>query len=301
MTTVGSPLQDPAESGLRRHEKYWFDDGSLVLRAHNDIFKVHRTLLHRHSKTLASLSTSENDSTHHLDDVAVQHIPEHLDVRSQDVETLLQHLYHDQPLGDDTLFSSLAALFKVSSKQQLDFPEIHALARSRLERLFTTSPEAFSRPENAEEALALAVKYDIPSIRKTLYYTVATHPHEAEDPAPDVSEDAPKSHPHLSPELSVRCDALLEKLVDQFTPVLFTVATAGHMACTGVFAEKWMTLVIGPALEDNGLCRPLETLDRIIGIDWAAEGVCTECVRDKTDEWRAEQREVWARIDDWLR
>ena len=73
------------------------------------------------------------------------------------------------------------------------------------------------------------------------------------------------------------------------------------MACTDVFAEKWMPLVIQPALEDNGLCRPLETLDRIIAIDWATEGLCAECVRDKTEEWRGEQRDVWARMDDWLR
>ena len=44
-----------------------------------------------------------------------------------------------------------------------------------------------------------------------------------------------------------------------------------------------------------------ETLDRIIAIDWAAEGLCAECVRDKTKEWRAEQRDMWARLDDWLR
>lgn len=88
--------------------------------------------------------------------------------------------------------------------------------------------------------------------------------------------------------------------MEHFTPVLFTVATAGHMACTDVFAEKWMPLVIQPALDDNGLCRPLETLDRIIGIDWAAEGLCAECVREKTDEWRGEQRAVWEAMDRWL-
>ena len=73
------------------------------------------------------------------------------------------------------------------------------------------------------------------------------------------------------------------------------------MACTDVFAEKWMPLVISPALEDNELCRPLETLERIIAIDWAKEGLCEECVRDKTEEWRAEQKVVWDGIDEWLR
>ena len=72
------------------------------------------------------------------------------------------------------------------------------------------------------------------------------------------------------------------------------------MACTDVFAEKWMPLVIQPALDHNGLCCPLETLEKIIAIDWAAEGLCAECVKAKTEEWRGEQRDVWEKMDAWL-
>ncbi|KAI1791731.1 hypothetical protein LXA43DRAFT_1010249 [Ganoderma leucocontextum] len=205
---------------------------------------------------------------------------------------------HHSLLDDSTSFQRLAALLRVSSQQQLDFPSLHTLVKSRLETLFPAHPEAFLRSEHAEEALALSVKYDIPSISKPLYYTVATHPHEHESPEDDVP--TPATHPRLSPELTARCDALLESLVAQFTPVLFTVATAGHMACTDVFAEKWMPLVIQPALDDNGLCRPLETLESIIAIDWAAEGVCAECVKVKTEEWRGEQRGLWEKMDAWL-
>lgn len=201
---------------------------------------------------------------------------------------------------------------------------MHALARDRLQDLFPTTPEAFVRPEHAEEALVLAEQYDIPSvrpashrpspridrrsasltapqIRKPLYYSVATHPHDhpSQAPAHDASPNAP--HPALTPALSTHCDALLERLVAHFTPILFTVATAGHMACTDVFAERWMPLVIQPALDENGLCRPLETLERIIATNWAAEGLCPDCVKDKTEEWRGEQRVVWERMDEWLR
>lgn len=137
---------------------------------------------------------------------------------------------------------------------------------------------------------------DALQIRKALYYSIATHSHDhnADDP------NAPAPRLPLSPELSARCDALLDNLIAHFTPILFTVATAGHMACTDVFAEKWMPLVIQRALDENGLCRPLETLEEIIAIDWAAEGLCEECVRDKREEWRGEQRDVWARMDEWL-
>ncbi|KAI8982947.1 hypothetical protein BD414DRAFT_464037 [Trametes punicea] len=285
---------------LRRHARYWLDDGSLVVRAQDDIYKVHRTLLHRHSKVLASLSPSlddTNDSKRTTDGLVIVHIPDELQVRSEDFEALLEHLYHDAPIDGSTSFPKVASVLRASSKDQLDFPTIHSLARTRLEQMFPSGPDASFASEHAEEALTLAVRHDIPSIRKALYYSIATHSHDHDAGASDASGP---QRPALSPELSARCDALLEQLVSHFTPILFTVATANHMACTDVFAEKWMPLVIQPALDDNGLCRPLETLERIIAIDWAAEGVCADCVRDKTEEWRGEQRDVWERMDDWL-
>ncbi|KAI0808016.1 hypothetical protein C8Q74DRAFT_108439 [Fomes fomentarius] len=298
--TFDADLQNPK---LRKHERYWFDDGSIVLCAQDHLYKVHRTLLYRHSRALAS-SDSEprlNEDTPKAEGMPIFHVPD--DVSSRDFEALLEYLYHDAPLDDTTPFERTASLLKVSSQQQLDVPAIHILARSRLQTLFPSDPEAFVRAtlRHTEQALALAEKFDIPAIRKTLYYSVATHPHEPEAPVPSEAEsDHSLTHPELPKELSARCDALLEQIVSHFTPILFTVATAGHMACTDTFAEKWMPLVIQPALDDNGLCRPLETLDRIIAIDWAKEGLCAECVKDKTEEWRAEQRDMWAKIDEWL-
>jgi hypothetical protein len=90
-------------------------------------------------------------------------------------------------------------------------------------------------------------------------------------------------------------------LIDYFTPLLFTPAATPHMACTDVFADKWMPLVIQPALEDDGVYKPLETLEQMRGVDWAKEGLCESCVREKLEEWREEQRKVWRLIDEWLR
>lgn len=72
------------------------------------------------------------------------------------------------------------------------------------------------------------------------------------------------------------------------------------MACTDVFAEAWMPLVIQPALENNGLCKPIETLQTIIDLDWKVQGLCEECVEDKREEWRGEQKDVWDKMDIWL-
>ena len=88
---------DGEKSKLRKHDKFWLDDGSIVLRAQDDLYKVHRSLLDRHSNTLASLKTTNcahaEGST--VDGLDVIHLPDELGVRSADFEVLLEHLYHD--------------------------------------------------------------------------------------------------------------------------------------------------------------------------------------------------------------
>jgi hypothetical protein len=87
--------------------------------------------------------------------------------------------------------------------------------------------------------------------------------------------------------------------MEHFTPILFTPATTPHMACTDVFANTWMSLVIEPALDNGGVYKPLETLQDIIDIGWDKHGLCASCVNEKRDEWRREQQNVWAKMDQW--
>ena len=61
-----------------------------------------------------------------------------------------------------------------------------------------------------------------------------------------------------------------------------------------------MPLVIAPALENNGLCTPIETLRSIQKIDWASEGLCTQCCKEKRAEWEGEARTIWKKVDEWL-
>ena len=124
-----------------------------------------------------------------------------------------------------------------------------------------------------------------------MLYTVATTSH---------FEEGPSSHPSLPTELTNLCATLQDELISHFTPILFTVATASHMACTDMFAEQWMPLVIGPALLNSGLCRPIETLRNIQQIDWEKEGLCVECCKEKRQEWEEEIVTVWGKVDEWI-
>ncbi len=86
-----------SSSKLRRHNKYWLDDGSLILPTHDNLYKVHRTLLERHSRLLATLYPPDNleERAKLVDGLVVVRIPDELQVRSGDLDILLEYLYHD--------------------------------------------------------------------------------------------------------------------------------------------------------------------------------------------------------------
>jgi hypothetical protein len=71
-----------------------------------------------------------------------------------------------------------------------------------------------------------------------------------------------KAHltPHFPREHFTFVIAYSRRLSMDFTPVLFTVCAASHMACTDIVADRWMTDVITPALADGGVGHPLGTL-----------------------------------------
>jgi hypothetical protein len=92
----------------------------------------------------------------------------------------------------------------------------------------------------------------------------------------------------------------MTRLISHFTPILFTPDATPHMECTDVFADTWMSLVIQPAIEDDGVYKPLETLQRMKEIDWANYGLCASCVVEKKEEWTGEQRRVWELMDGWI-
>lgn len=232
-----------------------------------------------------------------------------------------------RPVQSDGTLARLSSILRVTSEHQLNFPDIHKLARDTFQSLYPRTLRNLSHSQNADQALQLAVQYQmypvciaqyhtavlVPNahyhlqIQKVLFYTVATHLHFEEDnEEASVAKDS-EADPALSPsatslppDIVRRCKALLDDVINHFTPILFTVATAGHMQCTDTLAETWMPLVIQPALENNGLCRPIETLQAIIDLDWGKHGLCMECVANKREEWKGEQEIVWNKLDDWL-
>jgi len=305
-----------------RCSRYWLEDGSLILHSCRILYKVHKSLLLRHSPNLsrwinqqqAELSVADEQL---LPDIAgCTHItvPDEIGLRTEDLEALLEHLYHDVPLSAESPFSRVASLLRASSPKQLHFPAIHELCGNYILMMFPSSPRPFFHPDFLHDALILATEFDLPMRKGILYSLVTTSDFDMEGdetegrffseklPLVDGRDDASQmpNSCALSPTDAQKCRRLMGSIMEHFTPILFTPATTPHMACTNVFADRWMPLVIQPALDSAGVYKPLETLQNIIDIDWREYGLCSSCAIEKRAEWTKEQEDVWEKMDEWI-
>ncbi|KAI9568051.1 hypothetical protein HD554DRAFT_2205210 [Boletus coccyginus] len=295
------------DSQVYRHPVYWFDDGSVIVKAHNNqvdgqdhvvLFRIHESLLCRHSKVVLQRELVDGC------DIPTVTIPLALGVQIQDFTSLLAHLYHDTPLSLEAPFQHVAAILRVSSSEQLDLPSVHSLARSCLVAMFPSGPSPFVHPNHLEEALGLALRYNIASIQKGIYYSLMT----TTDFEPSSDSDATHNE-HTAPSKPIaltstdvaRCQDLMNGILAHFTPILFEPSVTPHMACTNLLADKWFPLVTQSAIAGESVYKPLEALEQLKNIDWGAEGLCAACVREKREEWTNEQEDVWEKMDAWLR
>ncbi|KAJ7126904.1 hypothetical protein C8R44DRAFT_616887 [Mycena epipterygia] len=336
MTSRARPGQAISLKEPAQHPVFWFDDGSIIIQVEAVIFKVHRALLTRQSPFLSSENLESTDACYCATELKNPYtVDPARQVSALDLEVLLEHLYHDIPLSQDAPFPRIASVVRVSSPGQLHFPRIHEIALRYFADLFPSSPVPFLHPPHLEEALSLATAFGVISIQKGLFYSLVTstnfdtegissHDTSAGDLLPQahleekthikgnvdprfesertVVPDSPaNAHKYvLSPLDSQRCMHLMTHLIEYFSPLLFTAPATRHMACTDVFADTWMKLVIQPAIDDEGVYKPLETLERIKRVDWAEAGLCSACCSEKNAEWTEEQLTVWRLMDQWL-
>ncbi|KXN84523.1 hypothetical protein AN958_12392 [Leucoagaricus sp. SymC.cos] len=307
----------------RKHPVYWFDDGSLLLEVEDVQFRVHKALLQRHSSFLAAaepngfspLILPRGNDAHASVIYGVER-----GFTCRDVEAFLEHMYHDHPLSATSPFERIAAVLRASSSQQFDIPALHAHAQMCLQSYFKTCDLSALPSAVVSEAISLARTFrNLPVLKFALYQTMVTSSLDSDDEvtSPDVtlldpqgqtpskpertSDPRPSLQGYQLTEADVKlCKRLMTRVIDRFTPILFTPATTPHMACTDVFADTWMNLVISPAITSNGVYKPIETLEMIKGLDWAKHGLCATCVVEKHEEWSEEQQAIWNMIEKWL-
>ncbi|KAK1235327.1 hypothetical protein PQX77_001455 [Marasmius sp. AFHP31] len=269
-----------------RHEKYWLEDGDMLLHHRYPNPKIDDTLYKVHSSKLPSQSLHttkpppfdwEGQSAIDLSKCQYALLDEANNVDREDLLELLDHVYGSG-----------------SHPSQLDIPRLHEEARARFESLVPNEPEnlATFRCDWAEDAMALSIQYQITEVQKPLLYYLIAHSH--------LDTFPPWVQPNTVDDITERVETIMPRLIDQFTPIIFTPPPTSHMECTDIVADRWMSLVIAPALEGGGTGKPLEVLDAMKALNWEKEGVCGDCTRDKRVEWTEEQRTIWRLLDGWI-
>lgn len=89
---MNSPGFEGIRESVMQSKRVWFDDGNVVLQAENVRFRVHRSILSKHSPIFANLFTFP----HPVTETTVEGCPVvHLHDGYQDVEHFLLAVYGD--------------------------------------------------------------------------------------------------------------------------------------------------------------------------------------------------------------
>jgi len=92
----------PESQSPRRSDRFWFDDGSALVSLVPSVYKIHKSILDRHSTKFTSWLLVATDPaalalSKAIDDAGTPIIvvPVELGITIEDFEALLAYLYHD--------------------------------------------------------------------------------------------------------------------------------------------------------------------------------------------------------------
>ncbi|KAF7370411.1 BTB domain-containing protein [Mycena sanguinolenta] len=116
------------EDAIMKNSNFWFRDGSIVLQAANTQFRVHWSVLARHSSVFRDMQELPQPS----DEPTVDGCPViHLSDDPTDMEYILNMLYNPAFLAQKTLpLAAIGALIRLGRKY--DFEELVQLAAARI-------------------------------------------------------------------------------------------------------------------------------------------------------------------------
>ncbi|KAI0317162.1 hypothetical protein OF83DRAFT_1122867 [Amylostereum chailletii] len=182
-------------TNCRRHPRFWFYDGSVVVRCGNALFKVHNSLLSMASPYFSarfSDFTELREST--LVEKCVVYTVDNVDDAS--FEFLMDALYHANEFMTISLpFNILECVIRASST--LSFPHIHKWALKTFADIWSADLRTISNSPlpNAVESVLLARTFKLDSrVLKRAFYEIIRSPAfdaimRSSAPAPQLSAD----------------------------------------------------------------------------------------------------------------
>lgn len=155
---------------------------------------------------------------------------------------------------------------------------------------------------NAFNIMRIGLDYNVPSIlrRSMVEVTSWNFDETLED------EDIPMSRRIM---LFKARDELGKRVIESFRKVPFDFESCpstltGKDLCssknTGRRLLKYRRKLAALDVEKEYFCDPLCGLQGLYDADWDKEGFYAECVSLARTAWRKEQRDIWAKLDEWF-
>ncbi|KAG1814952.1 hypothetical protein EV424DRAFT_1412892 [Suillus variegatus] len=272
----------------------WYDDGSVVLKAGDDFFRVHGSILSQKSSVFATIllqSQIENTETHEGCPVVV------LGDDAEELRQLLLTIYEISYFEDNAqYFVYLCAVLRLSTKYEMK--RLRDLALQRLKRGVPTTLASFDDPGYQDDR-ATAQKHVLAVInlaRETncLELLPCAYYYCSRLPASTIFDGSGRVILAL-PDITA-CILGKEQLLNmqrQTThPFLYTLpkskfGTRCHDQCGG---NDWLLLQY---LQRQDFRRPC-TFEQFI--DWEKIGACKSCASPHQSAHTKGRQEAWARL-----
>ncbi|KAF8892067.1 hypothetical protein BD779DRAFT_1510683 [Infundibulicybe gibba] len=170
----GSHIMIDSETGveLTKHVDLWFGDGSVICRAENTLFRVHISMLSRHSECFRDMFSipQPQPSNIHSDAGDLQTTPVvHLHDSAEDVGNLFSALYDGPKFGsnDEQDFRIVSGILRLSTKYI--FESLRTMALAHLSVAWPATLKAWDLREDRARTFEVEQDISMPSNRMFLY------------------------------------------------------------------------------------------------------------------------------------
>ncbi|KAF8631929.1 hypothetical protein AX15_002182 [Amanita polypyramis BW_CC] len=189
---------------LNRHDDLWFDDGSIICRAQDTLFRVHMSQLARRSvyfRDMFSMPRGQSTDAVKLRYSGLRELGVDVDTTpiirlydsAEDVGNLLTALYDGPDFGDNGKddFRKVSGILRLSSKYMID--SLRAKALSHLNMAWPTSLKGWDTREDIARiyemetgshfyphpisVINLAREVDAPSLLPAAFYDISRRPY----------------------------------------------------------------------------------------------------------------------------
>ncbi|KAF5340730.1 hypothetical protein D9611_007355 [Ephemerocybe angulata] len=302
---VSAPTTEPAP--VIRSD-LWFEDGSVVLQVQDVQFKVHRTIVARHSPIFLDVFAMP----HPQDEPTVEGCPVlHLQDSVQDVRHMLLAFYDKGHSTRDPLaFDAVAAMIRMGRKYDIDYLRHEALLRLTTEFPTTLSewdklPHDYTQIHHQSgilfDIVNLAHDNDIKSVLPAAYYLCIQ---EFEDLLTGTARDD-ESVAQVSYDVKRECILGRERLFRAQTDHLF--GWVDNVGCSDKCTQPARCRAAGSSLIKAlyvPMPEPARTLERWIEfkqfVPMQTMALCQVCSKDAERAHEEGRQQIWNNLPSYF-